>query len=356
MLRHFLLPGLAVIGVGVGIYTVQVSTRGAAASTTDNEQALAASPAAKPFASSIAGTGLVEASSDNIAIAPPIAGVVRSINVKVGDFVTAGDVLLVVDNRDAAAALTIAKAELASAGADLSRLRALPRPEDVPIADALVAETEARFADAERELSRLQSAFDASAANSDEVDRARFAMQVARAQLASAEARRDRVVAGAWQEELAVAAAAVEAATARVRAAQVHLDRHAVTASVGGTVLRMNARVGEFLTAAALGEPEVMIGDTEKLHVRVDIDENEAWRFQPGAAATVFIRGNPNQSAAAEFVRVEPYVLPKRSLTGESTERVDTRVLQVIYAFDPVELPAYVGQQMDVYVDATLVQ
>jgi hypothetical protein len=45
-------------------------------------------------------------------------------------------------------------------------------------------------------------------------------------------------------------------------------------------------------------------------------------------------------------------VIPKRSLTGESTERVDTRVLQLIYAFDRASMPIFVGQQMDVYIQS----
>ena len=51
-------------------------------------------------------------------------------------------------------------------------------------------------------------------------------------------------------------------------------------------------------------------------------------------------------------MRFEPYVVPKLSLTGDSAERVDTRVLQVIYSFDRGELPIYVGQQMDIYIEA----
>jgi hypothetical protein len=42
----------------------------------------------------------------------------------------------------------------------------------------------------------------------------------------------------------------------------------------------------------------------------------------------------------------------RRSLTGESTERVDTRVLQVLYSFQPGDRPIYVGQQMDVFIKA----
>jgi HlyD family secretion protein len=55
-------------------------------------------------------------------------------------------------------------------------------------------------------------------------------------------------------------------------------------------------------------------------------------------------------------VRFEPYVVPKMSLTGDSTERVDTRVLQVIYSFERGNLPIYIGQQMDIYIDASFKQ
>jgi len=51
------------------------------------------------------------------------------------------------------------------------------------------------------------------------------------------------------------------------------------------------------------------------------------------------------------FVRVEPYVVPKRSLTGDNTERVDTRVLQVIYEVADEDQPLFVGQQVDVFID-----
>jgi hypothetical protein len=51
-------------------------------------------------------------------------------------------------------------------------------------------------------------------------------------------------------------------------------------------------------------------------------------------------------------VRFEPFVVPKRSLTGDSTERVDTRVLQIIYRVERDALPLFVGQQLDVFIDA----
>jgi hypothetical protein len=64
--------------------------------------------------------------------------------------------------------------------------------------------------------------------------------------------------------------------------------------------------------------------------------------------------GEADRSIPLRFVRIEPFVVPKVSLTGGSAERVDTRVLQVIYQFDrPADRPVFVGQQMDVYIDAS---
>ena len=51
------------------------------------------------------------------------------------------------------------------------------------------------------------------------------------------------------------------------------------------------------------------------------------------------------------FVRIEPYVVPKKSLTGDNTERVDTRVLQIIYRFERPPFPVYAGQQVDVFIE-----
>ena len=60
----------------------------------------------------------------------------------------------------------------------------------------------------------------------------------------------------------------------------------------------------------------------------------------------------PGRNSNLNFVRVEHYVTPKKSLTGDNTERVDTRVLQAIYALEPGEQTVYVGQQLDVFIDA----
>ena len=105
--------------------------------------------------------------------------------------------------------------------------------------------------------------------------------------------------------------------------------------------------------AGPVDPPLMMVGNTDVLNVRVDIDENDAWRLESSRDAIAYVRGNRDISTPLKFVRIEPYVVPKKSLTGDSSERVDTRVLQVLYSFDPRLLRnIYVGQQMDVFIDA----
>ena len=103
-------------------------------------------------------------------------------------------------------------------------------------------------------------------------------------------------------------------------------------------MLQVNIRPGEFAQAGVSGTPLLILGNVDPLHVRVDIDENDAWRFRKGGKAVAFLRGNRNFSTELTLAYVEPYVVPKRSLTGDSTERVDTRVLQVLYSFDRSKL------------------
>jgi hypothetical protein len=127
-----------------------------------------------------------------------------------------------------------------------------------------------------------------------------------------------------------------------------------VCAPVDGQILQLKIHLGEFAPTGVLAQALILLGGVEPLNVRVNVDENDAWRVRPNAQAIGCLRGNNQIKAPLRFVRFEPYVVPKVSLTGDSTERVDTRVLQAIYSFERGNLPIYVGQQMDVYIDASL--
>jgi HlyD family secretion protein len=152
--------------------------------------------------------------------------------------------------------------------------------------------------------------------------------------------------------DAAINEGALASAKAEVEQTNIEIERRTIRAPVTGSILQIKTRLGEFAQAGVLATPLMLLGDTKFLRVRVDIDENDAWRVQPGASALAFVRGNPDLNAPLQFDHFEPYIIPKISLTGQSTERTDTRVLQVIYTFDPTALPVYVGQQVDVFIEA----
>ena len=130
------------------------------------------------------------------------------------------------------------------------------------------------------------------------------------------------------------------------------IERLTVRAPRDGSIIQLNVRAGEY-AATSPKTPALILGETDKLQVRADIDEQNATRIRPGQKAYGYLKGDPTITFPLEFIRVEPYVIPKVSLTGSSTERVDTRVLQVIYSLvRPADLPLYVGQQVDVFIEA----
>jgi len=267
--------------------------------------------------------------------------------------VKAGDPLFKLDDRQLNADLAVRKAAVDAARADLIRLKSQPRKEELPIYEATVNEAEANLASAEDELRRSQrlEARGPGVVTEQELVNRRETRDMAKARLAKAKADLALWRAGAWQPAIDVAAAAVRQAEAQVASVEEEIDRTVVKALVDGEVLQVNVHPGEFV-GTPNPEPLIVLGNVQKLHVRVDIDEHDIPRFVPGAPAEAVLKGNSGLKFPLRFVRVEPYVIPKRSLTGQNTERVDTRVLQAIYALDPTDKPLYVGQQVEVYIDA----
>lgn len=346
MVRTFLIPLLAIAGVIFGVFTVVKGSKPPVAAMP------VAEPPKAPFDAFVAGSGLIESSSQNIAVGNPVAGVVTSVKVVVGDRVKTGDVLFELDARDLAAQLVVRQAEVETARAQLQRLEAQPRPEEIPPAEARVALAAALVADAKDQLAMWEQVTDKRAISADEMSRRRYAVQAAETRQAEAAAQLKLLVSGAWSSDLSVAKAQLAGSEAAVEAITIEQERRIVRCPVDGQVLQVNVRVGEFAPAGAMSVPLMMVGSVSPLHVRTDVDEHEAYRVAAGAKAMGYLRGNKDISTPLTFVRFEPYVVPKKSLTGDSTERVDTRVLQVLYSFERRNLPVYVGQQMDVYIEA----
>jgi HlyD family secretion protein len=309
-------------------------------------------PAVSPYQNTVAGAGMVEPETENISVGSPMPGVVVEVMAKVGATVKKGDPLFRLDDRQRRAELAIRRAMLEDAKAQLARLEQMPRKEELPRAEAKVLEAKADWENWEQQWSRGEALLTKNAMSQEEfMERKQQALQ-ARERYNSFVAEYDLLKAGAWEPDKKVAQAAVDQAASQVQETQTELDRLVIRALVDGEVLQVNVRPGEFVGAPP-SQALVVLGNVSQLHVRVDIDEYDIPRFNTGAPARATLKGNAAESYPLRFVRIEPYVVPKKSLTGDNTERVDTRVLQVIYAIDNGNKRLFVGQQLDVFIDAT---
>ncbi len=269
-------------------------------------------PPAKPFPSAVAATGLLEALSENVSIGVPVQSLVQEVFVQVNGPVKRGTPLFRLDDR-----------ELLS-----SRIAAAAQ---VDVARAQLAVQEGTVDKLESQLKRWEAA-GTPAVSLEELDIRRNDLKVAKAQAQAARAQ-------------------ITVAEAELKRFDLLIERLTVVSPRDGIVLQVNIREGEF-AASSPQAPAMVVGEIDRLQVRADVDEQNATRIREGQRAVAFLKGDRNVELPLDFVRIEPFVIPKVSLTGASTERVDTRVLQVIFSLKkPEEPPVYVGQQVDVFIE-----
>lgn len=272
-------------------------------------------PASPTFEHTVAAVGLIEPSSESIAIGSPYSGIVAQVFVQPGQAVKTGDPLFQLDDRSLKASVAIQSSQLATA-------------------EARVHTATANLEDLKDQLGRSERLHAETVVSEEEVTRRQFQVRLATARLDEARAE-------------------VLAARAAWQAARTELERSLVKAPLDATVLQVKIRNGEAIASGIAGQAPMVLGRLDPLHVRVDIDEHESWRVKSGARATGHLRGNSQLPLELVFVRFEPLVVPKRSLTGDPTERVDTRVLQAIYRIEPQPAGVFPGQQVDVFLEAS---
>ena len=338
---------VALLGLALGVYTV------ATARHDPPKAPLAAPPSVNPYPHGIAATGVVEAASRNVQIAAPEGGLVVKVSAEVGDRVAVGDPLFELDARPLRADLVRSRAAVLAAQAELKRLEASPRPEEIPPLEAAVQAAEVELADWTDQYERYRQAAQAVAGSDVEMRRRWFAMEQARARLEQARTELALARAGAWEPVLEIARANVAAAEAEIEATELLIERRTVRSPIEGTVLRRNIEPGQFAPA----EPRaaaMLVGDLTSLLVRAQVDEEDVPGLRDGAAGVARVRGPAAASVDLEMVRIEPFASPKTELTGATIERVDTRVVEAVFRVKGAPgVTLYPGQRVDVFIEGT---
>jgi len=323
------LPVIAAIGLILAALFVFAGLPDRALGEAEEEPAPASGALAN--APRVAGAGVVEPSSEIVDIGTAVSGLVTRLGVRPGNYVTRGQPLFTVDERSVRARISETASAIGEAQAAMAE------------AEAAIGEARAAESTTRQQLALYRSISDPAAVSRSEVVRAEGEAVSARERRQVAEAR------------LEAARARLQSARAAQATARTELGRLTVRAPMSGEILAVNIRPGEFVSAGGpqggSAEPYIRMGETRPLHVRIDIDEDEAVRLDLGAPAFVSPRGAAGSQVRAAFVRAEPLVVPKRSLTNSSAERVDVRVLQVLYALPSTDM-FRVGQQVDAFIPA----
>lgn len=309
-------------------------------------------PPQPPYASYINGSGIVESSSRDLFIGSPFTKIVRDVFVQAGDQVKKGDKLFLLDDRDLLAQKESFKLQVSQSKEKLRKATLAPRLEEIPPLSADVAAAEVSFKQAEEEYRMAEQLSDRSAISLEESNRRMFNVLLSSARKSKAQASLDLLKAGTWEPDVAIARMEVEIAEANLTTILVDIERSTVRSPIDGTVLKVNIHTGELADVRHVNDPLMVLGSLD-LNLRVDVDQNDLWRLQDKARATAYLQDKPSIRFPLEWVRLEPYVASKKNLTNQSNEQVDTRVLQVLYRIGVSEHRLFVGQQLDVYIEAS---
>lgn len=358
-MRNKLLIALAILGIAAGLVSAYLYGQ------EKKSQPPVFQPATNPYAQGIYAQGIVESYQShgaNINIYPEVAGTVVSILAAEGQRVQKGTPLLVLDDSVQRAIVEQQRSQAQAALALLQELRAQPRKENLEVAQAQIELATANLKSSQDILDKQRRSYELEprSISKDTLDTSENAVKVAKANLAVAQRQYDLVKAGAWsydirnQEKQYAALAKAYAASSNL------LAKYTLKAPVDGVVLSINAATGSYVSSGGAYDtytqgmdPVIAMGASEEyMGVRCYIDEILVHRLPQGPQmkAQMFIRGTDIR-IPLEYVRTQPYVSPKIELSNQRAERVDVRVLPVIFRFAPLKnVQVYPGQLVDVYI------
>ena len=350
---------LSIVGLILGGVVAYVGARTPAALPP------AFNPAANPYKDGIYASGILEsdqASGQNINVYPEVSGTVREILVKEGQEVHKGDLLLQIDDSIQKATVEQLQSQALASLSALEGLRAQPRKENLEVAEAQVTAAQAALKTAQDTYAKQKAAYDlnARAIGKDALDSAANAVSTAKANLQVAERQRDLTKAGAWTYDINNQQRQHKAAQKAYLSASALLAKYSLRAPRDGRVLAINPTIGSYVSAQGAYDsytegmtPVIVLGSSEsELNVRAYVDEILVSRLPSPdkMKAQMTVRGS-NEKVDLEYVRTQPIISPKIELSNQRQERVDVRVLPVIFKIKPTKgVNLYPGQLVDVYI------
>jgi len=254
-----------------------------------------------PFA-----TGYVE--GDYVLIAPVTTAQIDRLAVARGDRVSAGQLLVGLEQRDAEIALKQAIAALARADSQLANLREGRRPEEIRVIEANLASARAQADEARRSLTRLDRLVSTGAATRSQQEDAATALSIAEANAAAIEANLAVARLPARAQEIAAAEATLRGAEADLERAQWLLGKRHLTAPAAGVIADVIRNPGEVAGPAA---PVLSLLPDGAVKLRLYVRESQVALVAPGARLRVHCDAcPPGLTATVSYVSDAPEFTP----------------------------------------------
>lgn len=323
-------------------------------------------PTPNPYAAGIYANGIIESnqgSGQNVNIYPELSATVRQVRVKEGQKVQQGQALIELDDSVQRANAEQLKLQASAAAATLEALRAQPRKEQLAVAEAQREQAVANQRTVEAQYQKMAKAHaaDVGAVSKDALDTAENQYKSARANADLAQRQYELVKAGAWSYDIQAQQRQQEALAQSYEAAKSLLAKYVLRAPMDGIVMAVNASPGALLTTQGVyssytgGQTPalVMSSKQDELAVRCYVDEVLIHRLpmQQDIRAQMSVRGTDIR-IPLQFDHVQPFVTPKLALSDQRQERVDLRVLPIVFRFKPPQgTHLFPGQLVDVYIE-----
>lgn len=252
-----------------------------------------------PFKNFVAGVGIVEAKDKNIVLSSLKSGIIKKVFVHTGDSIKKGALLFTLDDSALVHQITVAKQAL------------------------ILAKMKLKVANDQLDIIKKTKKISSQMVTNEKYE--------------------------SKEDNVEVAKKALLLAQTKVEMLEKNRALYKVYAPIDGYVLVSTLNVGAFFSQ---NSKQLIIGK-KAFNLRVFVNEYDIWKFEPNTKAIAFVRGHPEMKVQLHYLYTVPYVVAKTNLTGKSTERTDTRVLQVVYGVTKTDFPLFVGEQLDVFIETS---
>jgi HlyD family secretion protein len=294
--KHPVLPILALFGLGFAFFSISAPP--------PELKTIEAFPVSVPEGHRIYGLGVIEPKNNISIISVQIPGIIKKVFVETGKKVKEGEPLMSLDSVEIDAKIQETEAKLNTAQIAAKESKAY--------------------------VMNIQHKKATQVLKKDEVQRRYFSQALETSKVAQIQA--------------------------ELHFLKVQKDFHLVKAPFAGIVLEKNARVGEYAQIGGnrLLSPLISLADCEVLYVRAEFDEDFRDVLSQKPNAVGVLKGEKQITLALKFIQIEPIVKAKKLLSADAAERVDTRVLQVLYEIEKPKTSSVLllpGMQIDVFIE-----